>query len=275
MAIINRGKSNEYVLGSGKVEFNLFPKGDAAKAMGYRYLGSTSEFNLTKESETLEHKNSESGLTFTDAEIVTSSTMSGTLTVDNIIAENLALFFAGDIDNVVQAQKTGEKFIVKIHRGLGYVLGATDINPNGVFKATVTKVEVFASESDARAGTSGTVVPDSQYNADVDRAFIAFDKDAAGIAADGQWAVITYDLAAAKREVVIAKSQSITGALMFVADNATGANRVYFMPKVTLTPNGDFSLKSSDSWQTIGFNVKAVKKDDVAALLYLNSQPIV
>ena len=274
MAVINRGKSNDYVLGAGKVEFNLFPQNDATKAKGFRYLGSTSEFNLTKESETLEHKNSESGLTFTDAEVVTSSTLSGTLTVDNIVAENLALFFAGDIENVVQAAKTGEKHIAKIYRGLGYVLGTTDINPNGVFKATVTKVEVFGSESDARSGTGGSVVPPAQYNADVDTAFIAFDKDAAAVAADGQWAVITYDLAAATREVVVSKSQAINGALRFVSDNATGTNRVYYMPKVTLTPNGDFSLKSSDNWQTIGFNLKAVKKDDVAALLYLNSQPL-
>lgn len=274
MAIINRGKSNDYVLGAGKVEFNLFPQNDATKAKGFRYLGSTSEFNLTKESETLEHKNSESGLTFTDAEVVTSSTLSGTLTVDNIVAENLALFFAGDIENVVQAAKTGEKHIAKIYRGLGYVLGTTDTNPNGVFKATVTKVEVFGSESDARRGTGGSVVPPAQYNADVDTAFIAFDKDAAAVAADGQWAVITYDLAAATREVVVSKSQAINGALRFVSDNATGTNRVYYMPKVTLTPNGDFSLKSSDNWQTIGFNLKAVKKDDVAALLYLNSQPL-
>nr|DAM42699.1 MAG TPA: major tail protein [Caudoviricetes sp.] len=274
MAVINRGKSNDYVLGAGKVEFNLFPQNDATKAKGFRYLGSTSEFNLTKESETLEHKNSESGLTFTDAEVVTSSTLSGTLTVDNIVAENLALFFAGDIENVVQVAKTGEKHIAKIYRGLGYVLGTTDINPNGVFKATVTKVEVFGSESDARSGTGGSVVPPAQYNADVDTAFIAFDKDAAAVAADGQWAVITYDLAAATREVVVSKSQAINGALRFVSDNATGTNRVYYMPKVTLTPNGDFSLKSSDNWQTIGFNLKAVKKDDVAALLYLNSQPL-
>lgn len=274
MAIINRGKSNDYVLGAGKVEFNLFPQNDATKAKGFRYLGSTSEFNLTKESETLEHKNSESGLTFTDAEVVTSSTLSGTLTVDNIVAENLALFFAGDIENVVQAAKTGEKHIAKIYRGLGYVLGTTDTNPNGVFKATVTKVEVFGSEANARSGTGGSVVPPAQYNADVNTAFIAFDKDAAAVAADGQWAVITYDLAAATREVVVSKSQAINGALRFVSDNATGTNRVYYMPKVTLTPNGDFSLKSSDNWQTIGFNLKAVKKDDVAALLYLNSQPL-
>ena len=68
---------NNYVLGAGKVYFNQFKDEDPLNAMGLRYLGSTSEFNLTSETETLQHQNSEGGMRHVDMEVPLSTTITG------------------------------------------------------------------------------------------------------------------------------------------------------------------------------------------------------
>ena len=83
---------------------------------------------------------------------------------------------------------------------------------------------------------------------------------------------VTYSLAQATREVIISKGQSIVGALMFRGCNAKGENRTYYMPRVRLSPSGDFALKGGEEWSTMGFDV-TVLKDNELPMLYINGQP--
>lgn len=277
---ITRGATKNYVLANGRIEFNLFPVENGveqkAKAKGFRYLGASTELNLTQENETLEHKSTECGFNVIDEEIITSSSLTGSFTLDNISTENLALFFAGEVSNQVQVQSEDRKEVIKLYPSLGYRLGVDVYNPNGVFDATVTKIELFADETSALSGTSptGTLVVDIDYEFVPEMAYLMIgDRDTTQkVSVDGTWAVVSYDLKDSKRDVVISKNQSIVGSLLFRGCNAKGENRQYFLPKVRLSANGDFALKGGEEWSTLGFNLTALQEEG-SAMLYINGQP--
>lgn len=277
---ITRGATKNYVLANGRIEFNKFPIENGveqkAKAQGFRYLGASTEMNLTQENETLEHKSTECGFNVTDEEIITSSSLTGSFTLDNISTENLAMFFAGDAEKQTQTAATGKKEVVKLHPALGYRLGVDANNPNGVFDAVITKIETFANEDDAKTGNSvvATLQADVDYEFAPEMAYLMIGDRNTTTKVDvaGTWAVITYDIKQSMREVVITKNQSIVGSLMFRGCNAKGENRTYYLPKVRLSANGDFSLKGGTEWSTMGFKITALQEDG-AAMLYINGQP--
>lgn len=277
---ITRGATKNYVLANGRIEFNLFPVENGveqkAKAKGFRYFGASTELNLTQENETLEHKSTECGFNVTDEEIITSSSLTGSFTLDNISTENLALFFAGEVSNQVQFQSEDRKEVIKLYPSFGYRLGVDVYNPNGVFDATVTKIELFADEESAKSGNSptDTLVVDIDYEFEPEMAYLMIgDRDTTKkVSVDGTWAVVSYDLKDSKRDVVISKNQSIVGSLLFRGCNAKGENRQYFLPKVRLSANGDFALKGGEEWSTLGFNLTALQEDG-SAMLYINGQP--
>lgn len=277
---ISRGETKNYVVANGSVEFNQIPQRDGKEypeeAKGFRYLGSSTEMNLTQENEILEHKSSECGFNTTDEEIITSSSLTGALTVDNISSENLAMFFAGAVTDVVQTAETGKSEVFKVYPELGYQLGTTKDNPNGVFAVANVKVEVFADETAAKAGTAptATLVKDSEFEINEAMGYLTIGdiQSTKNIKTEGSWVKVTYDLTAKSRQVVISKGTSIVGALRFKGCNAKGENRTYFLPKVRLKANGDFALKGGEEFTTMAFDITALK-DGEKPSLYINGQP--
>lgn len=85
--------TGEYTLGRGIVY--LAPLINNLPGI-YRDIGNTTEFNVSIETETLEHQSSRTGLAVIDKEIVVSQKMGLTLTFDSINFQNLALFFSGE-----------------------------------------------------------------------------------------------------------------------------------------------------------------------------------
>nr|DAI43008.1 MAG TPA: major tail protein [Caudoviricetes sp.] len=278
---ITRGKTETYVLPNGRIDFNLFPlvngAADKTKAKGFRYLGSCKELTLTQENETLEHKSSECGVNKTDLEIVISSKLTGSFTSDNINSENLALFFAGDVDTVVQAAATGKTEVLQVFPALGYRLGVTQQNPNGIFAANITKIQVFNTKADADSGANeqATLTADVDYEFTKANGYLMIgDKDSTTkIKAKGSWIKVTYDLEKAMREVVISKGQNVIGELLFRGCNAYGENRQYWLPKIRLSANGDLSLKGGEEWQSLGFTITALEDAASGSMLYVNGQP--
>ena len=278
---ITRGKTETYVLPNGRIEFNVFPltngTADKSKAKGFRYLGSCKELTLTQESEMLEHKSSECGLNKTDLEVPISSKLTGSFTSDNINGENLALFFAGDVSSVVQNQATGRTEVIQIFPSLGYRLGVTAQNPNGVFSAEITKIDLFANAANANSGTSstGTLVADKDYEFNSEMAYLMIGDTASTtlVPETGVWAKVTYNLKNAKREVVISKGQNTIGEMLFRGCNAYGENRQYWLPKVRLSAEGDLSLKGGEEFMSLGFSITALEDTAAGSMLYVNGQP--
>jgi hypothetical protein len=83
---------------------------------------------------------------------------------------------------------------------------------------------------------------------------------------DGDDLLVTYTVAASVRERVISGSTAIQGALQYIAYNPEGKDRDFLAMSVTLSPNGDFPLKS-DEWQVIPFNLDITKLNDATPAL--------
>lgn len=267
--------SNNYVVGRGTVYFDQFKKGSNKKT-GELYFGNTPEFTISTDSETLDHYNSDHGLRVMDASVLLEASVSGTFTCDNINAENLALWFLGDVVTSVQTKQTDAVDVYpSVTRGRYYQLGTTDTNPTGV--RNVDKVVIVSASPDVSIST-GTgsitdipgvkVVPATDYEVDLELGRIYVEMDAKELAGNVQMAV-QYDVAATKRTMVIGKSNMVYGSLRMISDNPVGENKNYFFPKVSLAPDGDYALKGDD-WQVMSFSYKAMQLNTRTQRVYID-----
>lgn len=143
----------------------------------------------------------------------------------------------------------------KLYRGRWHQLGVDSDTPQGV--RNVGSVAIDGVDADS------FVVEE-----DTGRVYINLD---APDVADGTEYEITFGVAAAIEDVVIAKGETIEGEMQFIANNAAGANKDYFWPYVKLTPDGDFSLKGDD-WQAMTFNMEILKRDAVTERQYITTR---
>ena len=90
----------EYKLGRGCIFLSALDANGFPGA--YRDIGNVSEFNVTVETETLEHVSSRQGTRVVDVEITTQQKITGSFSIDNLgDFENLALFFAGETQDTI------------------------------------------------------------------------------------------------------------------------------------------------------------------------------
>lgn len=257
--------TQNYTLGRGELFFNRFEEGTFNKT-GERYFGHTPEFTINVESENLDHWNADRGVKVKDESVLLQITRQSSFATDDISAENLALFFLGEALTLTEAggSITGETHN-SVKPGYFIQLGEDDDNPAGV--RGVSAVTVSDDES-----TPSEFVEGTDYEIDLDLARIEILPD--GSITDGTNLVIDYTIEATSREQVVTKNMQINGALRFVAYNAKGKQRDYFMPYVRISPTGDFALKS-DEWQTLNFNCELLElPNSDAAAIYADGRPV-
>lgn len=265
-----------YVVGRGRLYFNLFKKGSNTPVSGELYFGNTPELTLTADTETLDHYSSESGLRNLDASVLLEYTQGGNFTTDEINADNLALFFLGDKTVVTQTQMTDRKeTITLVQKGRYYQLGTDDVTPTGVrnidnFQIVVadagTSISTGSGDISTIPGT--TALPADNYEIDLATGRLYIEPDASDIGS-GKTAAVQYDVNAQARTTVIGKANMIYGALRFISDNPVGTQKDYFFPKVSLQPDGDYALKGDD-WQVMGFTFRAMKLNSVTERAYID-----
>jgi hypothetical protein len=250
-----------YTLGRGQLFFQKFDENGVAVG-GQRYIGNTPEINLTSESESLDHFDSDAGVKEKDKSVLLSLNRTGSFITDQISPANLALFFLGSetITNVA-AVTDATHAIADVLTGQRYQIGANPSNPAGV--RNVSGVTIVKGATPLVLGTD--------YTLDADSGGVTF-LDSSATVNDGDDVVVTYDLAAsAHNTVVTGASASINGSLFYKSNNPEGAQFDYFWPKVTLKPDGDFALKGDD-WQQISFSFEILKKDDNTEAQYVNGR---
>ena len=258
---------NNYTLGRGELYFAR--KDPVTGAMGgERYLGNTPSANLTAEEEKLEHFSSDRGIRVKDKVVTLQVNYTGTLEVDNIDYENVALFFLGETENLTITQTTvaSEQVGVTgvgVEKGMFYQLGMTAGNPAGA-KGIIFPGAAGTAFALRKGGTPLTSGVDYVVNAELGRVEIL---ETSTVIQDGDLLTATYTVAASTRRRVISGSTAVSGSLRYVAYNPEGEQIDYFMPSVTLSPNGDFALKS-DEWQVIPFNIDVTKRDADTAAIY-------
>lgn len=270
---------NDYTIGRGKTYFDKFLPNSNRKT-GEMYFGNGPEFTITTDTENLDHYASDYGLRVKDASVLLEAGMTGTFTCDNIAAENLALWFLGDLVNMTLTDQTGVKEVFKpVLRGKYYQIGTSDDTPTGLFN--VDNVVVGVADGDAE------IVPDTgdistlpgvtvvtaagNYELDLAQGRIYIEPDSTSFAGNKQM-IIQCDIAAQNRNMVIGKTNQIYGALRYIADNPVGTNKNYYFPKVALRPDGDYALKGDD-WNVMSFSFEALQLNNITQRLYIDVLP--
>lgn len=260
MTLMNKN----YTLGKGRLFFDAFAQG-TLNEQGERYFGDTMEFNVTSESESLEHFDNDAGIRVKDASVLLELSRTGTLITENISPENLALFFLGSAGVLTQAAAAGQQTnYATVKKGYYYQAGKTTARPEGARK--ITNVVV----TPAAGGTAYVVGTD--YTVDLDLGRVQVLESGAIVEATG--IRIAFDIQAATfTRIVTAADAEIKGALRYISTNPQGEKFDYFFPYVSLKPNGDFALKSGEEWQQLGFQFEVLKKDDNTEAMYINGRP--
>ena len=242
------------VLGRGKVYFDRFAPGTQTKT-GERYMGATPSFSVSAETQELDHFSSEEGLQVKDESVTLRVDYSGALTVEDMSGPNTALFFFGDAETTTVSAATAEQDTFTAMPGLFYQLGMSAAKPEGV--------EHVSNVTVTDAGAVVTFVEGTDYTVDLDEGFIEIIPG--GGIASGTAIEVNYDVAEQTQDRVISGSSLIQGAMRFRSRNGVGDQRNFYMPKVTLRPNGEFALKGEE-WQNISFNVEILKAGNLANL---------
>jgi hypothetical protein len=122
-----------YTLGRGEVHFSRF-KPNTQNPSGFFYIGNTPEFNLTIESENLDHFSSDEGIREKDDSVPLEVNRTGSLITDSISPRNIALFFFGEESVVTTLSATDqEETIEGALKGHSYKLGQSSSAPAGLF----------------------------------------------------------------------------------------------------------------------------------------------
>lgn len=250
----------DYTIGKGRLFFDQFAPGTKT-GTGEMFFGNAPEVTTNADAETLDHYDSTEGLNVKDESITTENNLGGSFTVDSINADNLALWFAGAIQNAVVTAATGESESVTVRLGRFYQLGVTTEMPTGA--RSITNVSISSG------GAPGTPV-DLAGNVEVDlesgRLYVEVD---APDIDDGDTLTVTYDIEASTRKIIIGRGQEIRGALRFISANPVGKQKDHYWPYVKITSNGDYSL-IGEEWMTMSFNYEVLKRDTGTDRVYVD-----
>jgi hypothetical protein len=255
-----------YTLGAGKLFFDRL---DAdGNSTGEFYIGNTTSLTYSTDEERQEHYSSDEAARERDASVVTRSDVSVAFTTDDIQPENMAMMIKGEAETLtVAADLAVEENIAVVRRGRWYQIGVDATNPTGVRDLTVSSVTDDEAVPVAIPGGDGG----ANYELDLVLGRIFIKEDAPDVA-DGDIIIVTYDVGAHSRTIIVSTGDQITGALRYIADNTTGDNNDVFFPKIELSPDGDYEFKSDD-WSEMSFSGEAVKSGTLAKV-YVDGRPI-
>lgn len=247
-------------IGRGKVYLSRFKTGTHTPS-GFYYTGNSPSFSVSIQSDKLEHFSSDSGVRVKDKSVTLQTNRTGTLVLDDINAENLALFFFGSTSTLAQTSATAQtETITPVKKGHYYQLGLAG-SPTGV--RSISNVSVTVSSVAKTLGTDYTV------DAARGRIYIV----ETGTIAEAATIVVTYDRAAVNRTQIISGTTEVEGALQYIADNPDGEDNDFYMPYVKISANGDFNLKGDD-WLQLPLNVEILEDTAYSkAAIYIDGQP--
>lgn len=257
--------SNNYTLGKGRVRFSRFLTG-TYNPEGFRYLGNTPELSLSIEGDELKHYSSEGGIREQDDSVMLEVNRTASLITDNISPENVALFLLGSSEALTQAVvAAATETLTSIKAGMSYFLGASDTNPAGY-----SGIDAAGFAVATNVGAT-PLVENTDYVVDLDTGLISFLADST-IAVDGTDIDVTYAVAGSTRTRVISGGASVEGAMTFITDNPKGTNHKFYMPRVKLSPAGDYALKGEE-WQQVPLTVEILKRTGMEAI-YRDGFPV-
>ena len=251
---------NNYTLARGKVYLGRETTFDQFSQVGEMYTGNSPGLVVNNEAQSLDHFGSDGGINELDASATTQVNRGGTLSLDDISGDNLAMYFLGTKATVAQASGAFSETIAGVLQGQFYQLGISAANPQGVKSLSAVTVKTGATTHE-----EGT---DFEIDALTGRLYIV----PGGGIAGGSSIDVAATKAATSFERVISGSKPVKGRLRYIEDNPAGKNRNFLFPLVELAPNGDFDLKG-ESWRQMTFSLRVLKRGSMSAI-YIDGQPV-
>lgn len=152
--------ANNYVLGRGQLFFDRFVPGTTTTT-GERYIGNTTQVDLSVAVENLEHFSSDSGVRVKDMSVETQRMRSGRFTTDNMGGYNLGLLFGAEPVDRTTTEITDDGDTLVVKPGYYYQLGTRAHRPEGV-----TNVSSVLMRDNTGVKASGTMTFGGQPTAD-------------------------------------------------------------------------------------------------------------
>lgn len=262
--------TDDYSLGRGIWYIAALNTDGSIAETGWRDMGNSPDSKLTASSNTLKHISSRSGLAFTDKEVVLSTELALSFTLDEINDQNLALGLSG-----VEANFTNSAIAGFTDAPLVAAANPSNITPGRWYDiknaSGVRAYSILAAKTTVKttAGSPVTLVLGTDYNLDLvnGRVFIIANAStgagstavATAIAANQGLTVtltahtINVDTFAVNEIQALTKT-SVSVALKFVQTNAANNdNREFNFWKVNLKVDGDFDLIGQD-WSKVPFS---------------------
>jgi len=253
----------QYVLGRGELFFDrMLP--NTRTLTGERFIGNVTAFNISIESETLDHFDSTQGIRQKDDSVLLQINRTGAITTDNINSDNLSLFVQGSVAAVTQTSTPVVDYPINaIVRDRWYQLGQTPANPTGVRNVSAVVV----------TGPGGTPVYTLNTDYTLDAALGRIYIPSTSTIAVGANILVDFTPAANTRDRISSASLgSIDGALRFIARNPKGPVRDIYIPYCSLTPSGELNF-IGEEWLTMAFNLEIQKLNDTTEAIYLDGRP--
>lgn len=255
---------NEYLIARGRVYFDPYDANE--QLTGEIPLGNCPGINISISTEKAEHYSSEEGLREKDGSWNLQVDRTGTVNCDNFSPSNAALWLSGTHEKKEQAATPVTNEARTVIQGRQYQLGATAGNPLGVRNVTAITVKSPDGVTTYDAGT--------HYNVDTETGRVQIiARETGGIPAG--LVHFGYTPVAGVYDAVKSGGKAeLQGALRVVSSNATGGNRDWYLPKVTLTPNGDLALIAEGTdVVTMEFGLEVLKSANAEAI-YCDGRPV-
>ena len=254
--------SNQYAIPRGRVFFD--PRDANEELMGEIYMGNCPGVNLSIDTEKAEHFSSEKGLREKDASLIVQVNRTGTITCDNFSAANFALWLSGTRTTVAQGATPVTAEVRAVEPGRYYQLGATSASPLGVRNVSAVTVK--------NVGATVTYIAGTDYNVDLETGRVQILAGGAIVAGDVEFGYTP--VAGTFEGVKSGAAAELSGALRIVSDNASGGNRDFYMPKVTLTPSGDLPIIAEGTdFVQMEFGLEVLKSANAEAI-YADGRPV-
>lgn len=254
---------NQYLIPRGRVYFDPYDANE--ELTGEIPLGNCPGITVSISSEKSEHYSSEAGLREKDGAWVIQVDRTGSITCDNFSPKNAALWLSGTHEAKTQTAVAVTGEVRSVIPGRQYQLGATSANPLGVRNVTGVTVKDTPETTTYVAGTD--------YNVDLETGRVQIIEGGAIVAGNVHFGYTP--VAAAFESVKSGAVAELQGALRVVSSNAAGGNRDWYLPKVTLAPEGDLALiaEGTDVVQ-MTFGLEVLKPANAEAI-YVDGRPVV
>lgn len=254
--LTNQGKpdTQQYVLGRGHLYFDLFIEGTDAPSYRQRHLGNASAFSLTSEEEIIEHFSSRAGLKKTDASATLTKALKGSMTLEELSAENVALFTSANIDVDVATPTFTDKPVFIPANSAGYYVqlwdAAVDDTPGPAVVQGGDPVTGLDSGSAFTLKDSllATLTAGTDYEIDLERGQLYIPVGGALDQIGDEWCYFSATaLAGTRKNVKFLDRTVVRGALTFVGENAvSGLKRILRLHKVKMQASGELSMVGNE-----------------------------